>query len=326
MLDLMSSYWKSQAIYVVAHLGLADLVKDGPRSADDLASATGTHAPSLYRLLRALASEGVFVEQSDRRFALTPLAECLLSDSPMSQRSLAMMMGEEHYHTWAELLYSIRTGKTAFDRRYGKPIFDYLTTNPRAAQLFDAAMTGVHGAETAAMVAAYDFGGIGTLVDIGGGNGSLISTVLKAYPSLRGILYDLPHVVERAKPNLQAAGLADRCQALGGDFFREVPAGADAYLMRHIIHDWDEEKCLTILGNCRRVMGPKARLLVIEMVIPPGNDPHFGKWLDVNMLVIPGGQERTESEYRELFRRAGFTLARVVPTRSPVSVLEGLPA
>lgn len=325
LLDLISAYWKSQAVYVVAFLGVADHLKDSPRSAADLARATGTHAESLSRLLRALASEGVFAEQPDGRFALTPPAECLLSDNPMSQRPLAIMNGEEHYRTWGELLHSIRTGQTAFDHVYGKPIFDYIASNPRAAALFDAAMVGVHGTETAAMVEAYDFSGIGTLIDIGGGNGSLISTVLKRYPSMRGILYDLPHVVERAKPNLQAAGLADRCQAVGGDFFREVPPGGDAYLMRHIIHDWDEAKCLTILGNCRRVMGPTSRLLVVEMVIPPGNEPSWGKWLDLNMLVLPGGQERTEPEYCDLFSKAGFRLSRVVPTQSLVSVLEGLP-
>jgi len=313
LLDLSMGYWKSQAIYVAAKLGIADRAQDGPKTSEELARATGTHAPSLYRLLRALAGVGVFVEDSQGRFGLTPMAECLRS-VPGSQRSLMIMMGEEHYRAWGELLYSIQTGKIAFDHIYGKPVFQFLSEHPEQAKIFDDAMTGVHGAETQAMLDAYDFTGIGTLVDIGGGNGSVLSAVLRKYPSMKGVLYDLPGVVGRAQERLKEAGLTNRCQAVGGSFFEKVPPGGDAYLMRHIIHDWNDDQCRQILGNCRQAMGSQARLLIVESVIPPGNEPFMGKFLDLTMLVIPGGKERTEAEYRTLFESAGFRLTRIVPT------------
>jgi hypothetical protein len=326
MSQMLSGYWISMSLYLAAKLGLADLVKDGPRSADDLAKATRTHAHSLFRVLRALAAVGVFTEDDQGRFALTPLANQLRSDMPGSQRSLAIMMGEEHYRAWGELEHSVRTGQPAFDRIFGKGVFEYLSEHPDSARIFDEAMVGVHGAESSAMCDAYDFSAFGTLVDVGGGNGSLLATVLKRTPRLQGVLYDLPHVIERAKASLQSAGLAGRCRTEAGSFFEKVPAGEDAYLLRHIIHDWDDERSLTILRNVRKVIPSKGKLLVVEGVIPPGNGPSFTKLLDLTMLVIPGGMERTESEYRELYGKAGFRLERVVPTRQEVSVIEGVPA
>lgn len=323
---LLSGYWIAQAVSVAAQLGLADLVKNGPRAVPDLAKATGTHTRSLHRLLRTLASEGVFAEDAQGRFGLTPLAECLRSDRPGSQYSVALMMGDEHYRAWADLLYSVQTGRPAFDRIFGQPIFNYLAANPRAARVFDDAMTGIHGTETADMLDAYDFAGVATLADIGGGNGSTLAATLQRYPNLHGILFDRPDVVERAKANLEAAGVAGRCTAVGGNFFEAVPSGGDVYLMRHIIHDWDDEQSLAILRNCRKVVPAAGKLLLVEAVIPPGNEPFFGKLLDLNMLVIPGGLERTEAEYRELFTAAGFRLSRIVPTRSWVSVIEAVPA
>lgn len=320
---MLTGYWISQALYVAAKLGIADLVKDSPRTADDLASATKTHAPSLFRLLRALASVGVFAEDGQGRFSLTPLAECLRSNIPGSQRALAIMTGEEQFRAWGDLLYSVQTGKTAFDKQYGMPVFDYLSNHPEQAKVFDAAMVGVHGRETAAMLDAYDFSDINTLADIGGGNGSLLTTVLTKYPKMRGILYDLAGVTERAKANLQAAGLGDRCQVIGGSFFDSIPTGADAYLMRHIIHDWDDEKSTKILQNVHRALGKEGRLLVVEGVIQPGNEASFGKLLDLAMLVIPGGKERTEEEYRKLYKAGGFHLTKIVPTKGEVSVIEG---
>lgn len=324
--QMLTGYWISQAIYVSAKLGLADLLVHGPRNSDDLAAATKTHAPSIYRLLRALASVGMFAEDGQGRFSLTPLAECLLSDVPGSQRSLAIMVGEEHFRVWGELLYSVQTGKTAFDKVFGMPVFEFLSKNTEQAKVFDAAMVGVHGRETAAMLDVYDFSGVGTLADIGGGNGSLLTLVLKNYPKMKGILFDLSGVVERAKANIQEAGLTDRCQVLGGNFFETVPAGAEAYLMRHIIHDWDDAKATTILQNVRKVIGKEGRLLLVEGVIQPGNDPSFGKLLDLNMLVIPGGKERTEEEYRTLFKASGFNLTKIVETKAEVCVIEGRPA
>lgn len=320
---MLTGYWISQALYAAAKLGIADLVKDGPRTTDDLASTTKTHAPSLYRLLRALASVGVFTDIGQGQFALTPLAECLRSNVPGSQRALAIMNGEEQYRAWGDLLYSVQTGKTAFDKQYGMPIFEFLSKNAEQAKVFDAAMVGVHGRETAAMLDAYDFSGIKTLADIGGGNGSLLTTVLKKHTTMRGILYDLTGVTERAKANLQAAELADRCQVIGGNFFESIPTGADAYLMRHIIHDWDDDKSTKILQNIHRAISNDGRLLVVEGVILPGNEPSFGKLLDLVMLVIPGGKERTEEEYRKLYEAGGFNLTKIVPTKGEVSVIEG---
>jgi hypothetical protein len=324
--QMLTGYWISQAIHVAAQLGLADLLKDGPVPLPQLARATGTHSRSLYRLLRALASVGVFAEEEGQRFSQTPLSECLRSDVPGSQRSLAIMNGEEHFRCWGDLLYSVQTGQTAFPKIFGQPIFDYLAGHPHQARLFDDAMVGVHGAESAAMLDVYDLTGVGTLVDIGGGNGSLLTVALRRYPALRGILFDRPDVVERARPVLQAAGLAERCTAVGGNFFESVPAGGDVYLMRHIIHDWDDEQCRTILRHCRTVVPPTGRLLIIETVIPAGSGASWAKFLDLNMLVIPGGMERTEAEYRELLGAAGFRLQRVVPTSAGVDVIESVPA
>jgi hypothetical protein len=322
---LLTGYWLSQCLHVAARLGLADLLTGGPRGPADLAGATGTHAPSLYRLLRGLASAGVFAEDEHGRFGLTPLAECL-RDAPGSQRALALINGAEHYRAWGELLHSVRTGEPAFDRVYGQPLFDYLAGHPEAARVFDAAMVSVHGSETSAMLDAYDLGGFATVVDVGGGNGSVLTAALLRHPGLRGVLFDRPDVVARAQPGLEAAGLAGRCRAVGGSFFEGVPAGGDAYLLRHILHDWDDPRCLTILGRVRAVVPPAGKLLVVEGVVPPGNGPSFTKLLDLAMLVLPGGRERTEAEYRDLFARAGFRLGRVVPTRSEVCVLEGAPA
>jgi hypothetical protein len=325
MMNLLTGTWIAKGLYAAALLGVADLLKDGPRTSAQLAEATRTNARALYRLLRALASVDVFTEHADGTFGLTPLATCLLSDVPGSQRPVAIMMGEEHYRAWDELLYSLETGKPAFDKVYGQPIFPYLAKHPTAAKIFDAAMTGVHGTETRAMLDAYDFSPFGTLVDVGGGNGSLLAAVLERHPNLKGVLFDRPDVVERVRADLKAAGLGQRCTLVGGSFFDHVPPGGDAYLLRHIIHDWNDEQALTILRHCRKVMSIAAKLLLAECVIPPGNEPFFGKWLDVNMLVLPGGQERTEQEYRTLYEAAGFQLTRVVPTTTEVSVIEGVP-
>lgn len=318
---LVAGYWHTQTIYVAAKLGIADLLKDGPRPVPELAQATGTNPRALHRLLRALASIGIFAEDHGR-FALTPLAECLLDPST---KAMATMRGEFQYRAWGELLFSIQSGKSAFEKQHGKPIFDYFSENPETGKIFDQAMTGVHGRETDAMLAAYDFSGIGTLADIGGGNGSVITAVLKKYPTMKGILYDLPAVGERARANIRAAGLEGRCQVVAGNFFEAVPPGADAFLMRHIIHDWDNDKSLTILRNCRKAMGQGSRLLIVEGVVPPGNEPSVSKFFDLAMMVLPGGMERTEEEYRQLFKAGGFRLTRIVPTKTWVSVIEGEP-
>jgi ubiquinone/menaquinone biosynthesis C-methylase UbiE len=324
LVQMIISYWTSMSIHVAAKLRLADLVKDSPKTAAELAKATNTHPQSLYRLLRALASVEIFAEDAQGRFALTPMAECLL-DVHGSQRAVALMMGDEHFRAWGDLLYSVQTGKPAFDHIYGKGVFEFLSENVEQAKIFDAAMTGFHGPETQAMIDAYDYTGVNTLVDIGGGNGTVLTAVLKKHPAIKGVLYDLPGVIERAKKNLADAGLADRCQTIAGSFFESAPPGGDAYQMRHIIHDWTDEQCHTILGHIRKVIPKTGRLLVIEMVVKPGNVPQPAKWLDLNMLVLPGGRERTEAEYRDLYAKAGFRLERIVPTPTEVSVIEGKP-
>ncbi len=323
--EMLCGYWTAQAIHVAAKLDVATHLAAGPLTAEALAARIGAHAPTLYRLLRALASVGLFEEDPAGQFSLTELGEYLRDDVPHSQRAVALMMGNEHYRAWGELLHSVRTGECAFEHVYGQNIFAYMQEHAETAQIFDRAMVGIHGRETAAMLAAYDFSDLGTLVDVGGGNGSLLIEALRQNPTLRGVLFDQSDTIERAQANVAASGVADRMQCVAGDFFRAVPSGGDAYLLRHIIHDWDEPRCRSILGNCRAAMNHDGRLLVIEAVIPRGNDPNWGKFLDLNMLVVPGGQERTEAEYRELLASGGFELTRVVPTRGDVAVIEARP-
>lgn len=322
---LAGGYWHTQAIYVAAKLGIADSLKDGPRSADELAALVGAHPRALYRLLRALASLGVFGEDDRGRFALTPMAECLRRDVPGSVRALCIMRGEWQYEAWGQLLHSVRTGRPGFEKVYGVPMFDFLAAHPEKGKLFDEAMTGIHGSETAAMLDAYDLSGIGVLADVGCGNGEVMTTVLKRYPGMQGVLFDRPAVIERTRANLEAAGLAGRWEVRAGDFFESVPAGADAYLLRHVIHDWDDDRSVAVLRNCRAAAGKRGRLLVVEGIVPPGNGPSVSKFFDLAMMVLPGGMERTEEEYRRLFEAGGFSLGRVVPTRSWVSVIEGKP-
>ena len=320
--QMITGYWTSQAIYAAAKLGIADLLKDGPRSVEQLAKDSLTDPDSLYRLLRALASIEIFSESSPRSFSLTPIAQRLRRDVEGSKRALALMTGEEQFQAWGEIVYSIQTGKTAFDKVFGKPIFDYLGDNPDKGQIFDDAMTGIHGRETGALLDAYDFSGTEILADIGGGNGSNIIAIMEANPAMKGILFDLPHVVERAKERVFNVGLSGRCRLECGDFFESVPSGADTYILRHIIHDWDDEKSLAILRNCHSVIPANGKLLIIESVIPQGNQRFAGKFLDLVMLLIPGGKERTKSEYNALLEQAGFELRQIVPTNSELSVLE----
>ncbi len=323
LLKLTTGYWISQAINAAAKLGVADHIEAGVRDPKILAHKTQTQPHALYRLLRALASIGIFKEDAAGHFDHTPMSE-LLVDRLGSMRAPSLLNGDEHYASWGDLVYSVQTGQPAFDRIYGKPIFPWLAEHPEQAKIFDAAMTGIHGPETQAMVDAYDFTGIQRLVDIGGGNGTLLCAILQKQPALQGILYDLPGVIERSKVRIAEQGLADRCECVAGSFFESVAPGGDAYLMRHIIHDWNDEQCHTILSHCRRAMQPGNKLLIIECVIEPGNAPGWSKFLDLNMLVLPGGMERTEAEFRTLLTKAGFELKRIVPTRTEVSVLESV--
>lgn len=323
--NMIVGYWQSQAIYAAAKLGIADLLAPGPQTIDALTAASNASPEPLYRLLRALASIGIFAEGPSKTFSLTPLADSLRADAPGSQKAFCLMNGGQQFTSWSEIVYSIQTGKSAYERVNGRPLFEFLATDAEQAQIFDDAMTGIHGRETNLMVDAYDFSGINILVDVGGGNGSSLIGILQHYPEMHGVLFDLPHVVERARPRIEAAGLADRCELVGGSFFERAPSGADAYMMRHIIHDWDDQRATAILKTCHAAMSEKARLLVVESVIPPGNDPFLGKFLDLVMLVIPGGKERTAEEYRTLLAGAGFDLQRILPSKHEISLVEARP-
>ncbi len=325
LIQMATAHWVSRIVYVAAHLGIADHLADGPKGADELAVPTKTHAPSLYRLLRALGLLGILTEDDERRFALTPLGAALRSGAPGAARATTLTLASEWMSRgFDHLLYSVQTGKSGFEKSLGMPVFDWLGQNPEAASLFSETMVGFHGAEPKAVAAAYDFSGLATIVDVGGATGNLLAAVLTKYPQARGILFDLPHVVRDAPRLLDARGLTDRVAIEPGSFFERVPKGGDAYLLSHVLHDWSEGQCLSILGHCRRAMNPAGRVLIVEMVLPPGNAPHPGKMLDIMMLVGPGGRERTESEYAALLGKAGFRLARVVPTASAVSVVEAV--
>jgi hypothetical protein len=325
MMQFITGAWLSQLVYAAAKLGIADILKDGPKTSDQLAELTGMHAGILYRVMRSLASVGIFVETEPKLFGLTPLAECLENNNPNSVRKLAIFCGEQTYRAWADVLYTVKTGKPAFEQIYNLPLFDYLSQNSEVKDTFNEAMTGVAISLHMSVASSYDFSSIKTLVDVGGGQGTLISSILKANPEMRGILFDLPHVVEGAEELMKQAGVADRCALVGGSFFETIPEGGDAYILATVIHDWDDESSIAILKNCRRVMPANGKLLLAEMVIPAGNEPFFGKFLDLNMIVMSGGQERTEAEYRKLFEAAGFTLTKIVHTNSPVCVIEGVP-
>jgi len=315
----------SQAISSIAELGVADQIEPGsPRPIKALARETGANERSLYRILRLLASNGVFQEKDNRHFDHTPLSSCLRSDAENSFRPAAQI-GHRIFSFWDGLHHSVTTGESAFTKIFGQPLFDYLGSHPELAPIFDAAMVAIHGHETPAMLEAYDFSDVQMLADIGGGNGSLISAVLQRYPRLKGLLFDLGHVVKRSREILQGSGLADRCSIVEGNFFESLPSGPETYLFRHIIHDWSDEQSIQILSNCRKVIPDHGRLLIVEAVVPPGNEPSLAKVFDMVMLALPGGMERTEEEYRILFDKAGFRLSSVTPTRSIVSVVEGKP-
>ena len=323
--QMFGGAWITQGISVAAELGIADLLAQGSLTAEELASQTATHKGALYRVLRALASVGIFAEDSQGRFSLTPLADLLRSDVAYSQRSIATMMGAEFHAAWGELLHSVRTGEPGFHKRFGARFFEYMQAHPERHDIYDSAMTGVHGGETEPMLDAFDFSAFRTVVDVGGGNGLLLASVLKRHPAVHGILYDLPAVADRARSTVSATGVSDRLRIERGNFFSGVPAGADAYVLRHIIHDWEDQDAIAILHECRKAMAPDGRVLVVEMVIPPANEPGFGKWLDLMMLLV-AGRERTKDEYRRLFSEAGLKMSRVIPTASEVSIIEGVRA
>ena len=328
MLNLTIGHWVARLIYVAAKLKLADLLKNGPRTTAQLATASGVQAPALYRILRTLASVGVFAETKGGRFKLTPLAATLRSDVPGSMRAWAIMANEKYtWDSWMDLLHGVKTGEVPFVKAHGVHPFEYLEKHPDDLAVFGESMTSLSATENPAIVAAYKFSAIQTLADVGGGHCSLLATILKANPKLKGVLFDQPSVIARARKDqhVTAKGIAERCTVESGSFFETVPAGGDAYIMKYILHDWNDEQCVKILANCRAAMNEKGRVLVVDNVIPTGNDPSWGKLVDIQMLVI-GGRERTKKEFAAIFAKAGLKLTRVLATKCPLSIVEGMRA
>lgn len=327
LMSYITGHWVAAAVYAAARLGLADQLRDGPRSSDAVAAAVGGDASAVYRLMRALATLGVFRETSSRTFALTDVGQLLRADHPESMRSMALFQGAPpHWRGWGNFLHSVRTGESAFAAVHGQGFFDYCQTDPEFSAAFNGAMTGMSAMAAQAVVKAYDFSGVNRLVDVGGGHGYLLTRILQATPGLRGCVFDLPHVVAGARDVIAAAGVQDRCETAGGSFFESVPP-ADAYISKHIIHDWDDEHSINILRTMRASLAPGGRVLLVEMVLTGENRHALGTLIDLEMLhATHGGRERTTEEYAALFAAAGLRLQRIVTTESLFSVLEARPS
>jgi hypothetical protein len=326
LFQMMTGYWSTQALYVAAKLGIADLLADGPAHCDVLAQKTNVHPESLFRTLRALASVGVFSEVGTRCFALNPSSALLLDSAPNTMRALAIMFAEEQYRASGEMLYSVRTGQPAFEHQFGMGVFEYFAQNPEAGAMFNKSMSALTVPIARDVASFYDFSKFRTIVDVGGNHGTVLSAILCAYPSAQGVLFDRPNVVIGAAEQLSDIGLEKRCECIGGDFFESVPRGGDAYLLKGILHDWDDALCQAILKNCRQAMPEHGKLLVVEYVLPEGNAPHPGKWIDLHMLVMAGGRERTVAQYSDLFKSGGFAMSGVTPIPDGLSILEAVPA
>jgi hypothetical protein len=318
----------AHAVSVIARLGVADVLADGPLPVAEVAQRVGAHSSTLYRVLRPLSDVGVVAELENRHFALTPLGEVLRSDVPGSLWGMAAMIGMPfHYSSWTALYETVQTGESAFERVHSTKFFDYLAEHSEDAAVFDAAMTAFSKNETISIVKAYDFSRFGTIVDVGAGRGALLAAILSANPHLQGVLFDTQTVVAYADEELSGAEaeIVDRCKVVSGDFFDSVPEGGDAYLLSGIIHDWDDDHAVKILSTCRAAMADTACLLLAEVVLPEGAAPSRGKFVDLEMLVITGGRQRTEAEFRALLDRAGFRLVRIVPSSGRVSLVEAVP-
>ncbi|HXW56542.1 MAG TPA: methyltransferase [Candidatus Cybelea sp.] len=327
LLEMLAAKWIAQAISVAATLGIADLLADSPKSAEQLAAASSSQADSLYRMLRALTIAGVFAETDDHRFSLTPLSECLRSDARNSMRNWARMQGLPLFvRSWDELLGCVKTGQTGLKRAFGldNP-FAYFAEHGEDGQVFNDAMTDMTRNVGPLIAEAYDFGKFRKIVDAGGGHGILLASILARYPQPRGVLFDLSQVLSGAARTLEGAGITDRCELVAGDLFESVP-GADAYVMKSIIHAFQKERASAILRNVRRAIDNDGRVLIVEHVVPSGSEPAFGKVADLQMLVMSGGRERTSEEFADLFEASGFRLGRIHPTRAPQSIVEGVPS
>jgi hypothetical protein len=324
MMQLLSSLWVTQAIGTFARLGLADAMAGGAEDAAAVAAARGLDTDRVYRLLRALSTVGIVTESAGNRFALTPLGLLLTTDAPHSMRTSATLLTEYHADIWGELDGAM-TGGIAFEALKGQQLFPWLAANPAEGARFQRMMVEVHSPETPAIVAGYDFAQFKRIIDVGGGNGSLLAAILAANPKLRGTLFDLPEGIAAARN--RDGGLPEGMTLEAGDVFESVPGGGDAYLFRHLLHDYDDADCLRMLGNVRRAMPPHGRVLVLEKTVPTDDTPGPGRWLDLHVMLLTGGRERTEDEYRALFAKAGLSLARVMPTAHPaVEIIEAVAA
>lgn len=323
LIQRATRFLQSRVLYAAAELGIADHLTDGPKRTGELADRTGTHTSSLHRLMRALAHFGVLSREDDRRFSLTPLGEALWSDAPGAARStVRTVAGNGFWKALLKLPDTLEDGEPGFEKAFGQSFFSYLEDHPEEAFHFDKTMIGFHGAEPPAVADAYDFSDVDTVVDVGGGTGNMLATIFERYPIPRGLLFERPRVVREAPTLLEERGVADRIACESGNFFEEVPEGGDVYILSHILHDWSRRQSLRILRNCRAAMKPDARLLIVEMVLPEDGSSHLGYELDIVMLALTGGRERTKPEYAGLLEEAGFRLERVVSTASPVSIVE----
>jgi hypothetical protein len=325
LMQLISGYWVSQAVYGVAKLRIAEQLVSGPKTASELAGKVDCDAGALRRTLRALASVGVFAEDEEKRFALTEIGDCLREDSPTSARPSTIMLTEIFYSSWGNFLHSLQTGQPAFEEQTGQPLFEYLAKNSDKAAVFDAAMVSYMSEESEAIATTYNWPSAGKIMDVGGGSGGLIRAVLAKEPQLSGAIFDLPEVIDRNQELYEADNVLSKCEFHPGDFFSSISEGADIYMFRNIIHDWDDERSINILKNCERACRTRGKVLLLEYVIPEGNIPFAGKWLDLMMLVGPGGQERTEEEYRVLLESAGLEVTNIIPTSTEMSIIEAQP-
>ena len=321
--QLATGYIASTALYLAVKLRIADRLAEGPRDVEDLALGAGVKEDGLYRVLRSLSSLGVFEETAPRTFANNLVSGTMRTGVPGSTHPMALWMADPfHLRVYADAMHSLVTGQPAAEKTTGMPVFEYFRRDTELSDVFNDAMTAFSAFVVPAALEVYDFSGIGLLVDIAGGHGQVLTSILQKYPQMRGVLFDLDHVIAGAIPRLQQAGVADRCTTATGDFFKAVPEGGDAYIMKHIIHDWDDDRALTILANIKRAMKPGGRVILLESVLMPPNQPDFGKLIDIEMMLMPGGRERTADEFRALFQRAGFTATRILPTKSPLQVIE----
>ncbi|MCP2168189.1 acetylserotonin O-methyltransferase [Goodfellowiella coeruleoviolacea] len=324
LLALNDGFLYARALQLVVEVGVPELLADGPRAVSDLAAATGTHPDALHRVLRALASQGVFREEAAGWFALTPLGQHLRADHPGTVRSMVAFAGQV-CHAFTDAMHSLRTGAPSCPETFGQPFFALLRDQPERGALFNAAMTEATVAESGAVVDAYDFATARRIIDVGGGNGALLAAILRACPDSTGVIFDQPHVAESARRRMTAAGLDGRWEVVTGDLFGEIPRGGDLYVLKWILHDWSDEQAVAILRGCRRAMGPESRLVLIERLLPADDTPHPSKALDLVMLVLLGGRERTGDGYARLLAEAGFRVSRVVATASTLSVIEARP-